>query len=229
MAIVTRAGKGQALTHSELDNNFVELRDRPDGQVYPAASGIGLKLDTDTPDYGWHDLVGEIHHDLSNSPSTPAVYVGGIRQYQFDVGNEAVMEYHMPHDYAPGTDMFIHAHWSHNSNIVTSGAVTWQFEIIYAKGHNQAAFSTPLLVNAAQNASAIRYQHMIAETQASIAGGAGGLVDTDQLEVDGIMIVTVRLLTNTMDGGAKPFLHAVDLHYQSTSLPTKNKAPVFYG
>jgi hypothetical protein len=70
---------------------------------------------------------------------------------------------------------------------------------------------------------------MIAETQASSAGGAGGMIDTGQLEVDGIMIVTVRLLANTMDAGAKPFLHAVDLHYQSTSLPTKNKAPVFYG
>jgi hypothetical protein len=229
MGIVTRAGKGQALTHAELDNNFVELRDRPDGQVYPAASGIGLKLDTDTPDYGWHDLTGEIHQDLSNSLSTPAVYVGGIKQYQFDVGNEAVMEFHMPHDYAPGTNMFIHAHWSHNNNAVTTGSVTWQFEIIYAKGHNQAAFSTPLLVQAVQTASTIRYQHMIAETQASSAGGAGGMIDTGQLEVDGIMIVTVRLLANTMDAGAKPFLHAVDLHYQSTSLPTKNKAPVFYG
>lgn len=229
MAIITRQAKGQALTHSELDNNFVELRDRPDGQVYPATEGIGLKLDTSSPDYGWHDLRGDIHQDLSNSLSTPTAYVGGIKQYQFDIGNEAVMEFHMPHDYAPGTDMFIHAHWSHNSNIVTTGSVTWQFEIIYAKGHNQAAFSTPLLVNATQSASTVRYQHMIAETQASAAAGVGGLVDTDQLEVDGIMIVTVRLLANTMDGGAKPFLHAADLHYQSTSLPTKNKAPVFYG
>lgn len=229
MAIVTRAGKGQALTHSELDNNFVELRDRPDGQVYPAASGIGLKLDTDTPDYGWHDLVGEMYQELSNSLSTAAIYVGGVRQYQYDVGNEAVFHFHMPHDYAPGTDMYIHAHWSHNSALVTSGAVTWQFEIIYAKGHNQAAFSTPLLVNAAQNASTVRYQHMIAESQATAAAGAGGLVDTDMLEVDGLMIVTVKLIGNTMDGGAKPFLHTVDLHYQSTSLPTKNKAPVFYG
>ena len=53
MAIITRAGKGSALTHAELDNNFVELRDIPDGKIFPKTKGIGIKLDTSSPVFGW--------------------------------------------------------------------------------------------------------------------------------------------------------------------------------
>jgi len=38
----------------------------------------------------------------------------------------------------------------------------------------------------------------------------------------------VELLANTMNGGAKPFVHSIDIHYQSTGVNTKNKAPNFY-
>lgn len=40
--------------------------------------------------------------------------------------------------------------------------------------------------------------------------------------------VTVKNSANTdMNGDAKPFLHSFDIHYQSTNVATKNKAPNF--
>lgn len=41
MAIVTRAGKGEALTHEELDNNFTEL----DGKIDALQSPVTVKTE----------------------------------------------------------------------------------------------------------------------------------------------------------------------------------------
>jgi heme-degrading monooxygenase HmoA len=51
-------------------------------------------------------------------------YIGNIKQPHFAEGQDGFVSFHMPHDYVPGTEMFIHVHWSHNSTIVTGGSVT---------------------------------------------------------------------------------------------------------
>lgn len=227
--IITRAGKGQAITHAELDNNFEELRDRPDGQVYPKTLGVGIKLDTASPDWGWVDLLGITEVALSDLPPEAVVYQGNIKAYQYDIGEYMCWLYHIPHDYVPGTALYVHAHWSHNSSLVTAGSVEFQYEIMYAKGHNQEAFSTPIIVNHTQVASTIRYQHVLDDVPFTSVGGAGGLLDISRIEVDGLVYIYSKIIGNTMTGGAKPFIHCVDIHYQSTGIPTKNRSPSFYG
>ena len=223
MTIKTKVGQGQALAITELDNNFASLHEMVRGTGLPTKVG----LDLSTPEWGWRDLTGVVSTSLSLLPPTAAVYLGGIRQRQFTVGDDSTIEFHIPHDYIPGTDLFIHAHWSHTSAGVTSGGVTWQFECMSAKGHNTDAFYTPVLISVTQAASTVRYQHMIAETQAS-APASVALLDTDWIDVDGLMVVTCRLTGNTMTGTPEPFLHSVDLHYQSSNRSTLNKAPNFY-
>lgn len=229
MALTKRLDKGQALTAAEHDANIDDLNDRPDGQVYPKESGIGVKIDNASPDWGWHDLLGEFFLEGGVDDPSWEVYQGSIKQLQFSLTNAYQVDFHLPHDYAPGTDIYIHCHWSHNSAAVTTGSVTWQTETMYSKGHNQAFFSTPVLVNMTEAANPIRYQHMTTESQLSASAGAGGLLVTEDLEVDGLVITRLSLSANTMDGGALPFLHRVDIHYQSTTLSTKNKSPNFYG
>lgn len=228
MAIVLRSVKGQALTKEEQEGNIVDLDERPLGQVYPKSQSIGIKIDTATPDWGWHDLLSTIRLGGTANDPTYVTYQGSIKQAQFDVGDEIFTEFHMPHDYAMGTDIYIHAHWSHNALGLTTGGITGVMEASYAKGHDQDFFGTPIIVNLAQDASLVRYQHLIAEGPLSAAGGAGGLIDTALLEPDGLFLVRVELTGNTMDAAAKPFLHAVDIHYQSTGLATKQKAPDFW-
>jgi hypothetical protein len=226
MTIKTKAGQGQALFASELDANFASLHEMNRGTGLP----VKVAIDSVTPDWGWRDLTGTLRIFLSTAVPDQVAYLGNIPQAQFKIGDNVTFEFHVPHDYVPGTDMFIHAHWSHNSSIVTTGSVNWQFEMTSAKGHGTDSFYTPVIINVPQAAHTTRYQHMIAEGQCSSIGGAPAatLLDTDWIEVDSLILCMCKLTANTMDGLAKPFLHSVDLHYQSSNRATRNKAPNFY-
>lgn len=232
MTITTRAGKGSELTHNELDTNFTDLRDGIGARV-PKTSGTGIKIGPNGGDaFGWHDLVSTLLVYGLAGDASRSTYRGGIKSLQFTETDSAYIDFHLPHDYVPNTTIHIHAHWSHAETTVTGGSVTWAFELMYAKGHNQAAFVAPVIAAAVQNASTTQYQHMIAETAASTAGGSGAALDTDLLEVDGLIQCRVYLDSNdmTVSGGGvpEPFLHMVDIHYQSTNVATKNRAPGFY-
>jgi hypothetical protein len=229
MALTYRDTKGQALTAAEFDANTRDLDQRPLGQVYPKTKGVGIKVDTAAPDWGWHDLKSDI--TLTGGINDPifAPYIGGIEQLQMGVGKAVNLAFHIPHDYAMGTDVFVHFHWSHNSATITGGDVSGFIEASYAKGHSQGAFSNTITLNMNSiPASLIRYQHIISEGQISAALGAGGLIATENLEPDGMLLARLEMTGNTMDGGALVFLHQVDLHYQSTGMATKNKVPDFW-
>jgi hypothetical protein len=142
--------------------------------VLNKVSGNGIKVDTATPVFGWRDILGEPKgNNTGASKPTFASYQGGLYQYQFAAGDEDFWEFHIPHDYVPGTDVYLHIHWSHTSTLVTGGTVTFEVESSYAKGHNQAAFSAPVTGTFTGNASTTQYQHIISETQYSDSSPSG--------------------------------------------------------
>lgn len=198
--------------------------------VMEKASGLGIKVDRADPTFGWRDLLGEIKlHGIGANEPVYSVYRGALRAYQFNtINDDAFLEYHMPHDYVAGTDIFVHVHWSHNSALVTSGSVTWGLEVSYAKGHNQAAFIDPITTSVTEDASLIQYQHLLSEVKLSDSSPSASQIDTDDLEPDGLILLRAFLSANSMNGGVDPFLHYVDIHYQSTNISTKEKAPDFY-
>lgn len=202
--------------------------------VLPKTSGAGLLVNTTAPDYGWKDMLGQVNTRPGATNPTLAVYRGGIYQFQMVVAtaDEVFNEYHVQHDYAPVTSMFIHTHWSHAATTVTGGSVTWSFELTYAKGYNQAAFVAPITITVVQNASTTQYQHMIAEVEFSSNGGDGTHLDYNLFEPDGLILSRTTLSANniTVSGGPvpAPFLHFVDDHYQSTQTATKNRNAPFY-
>lgn len=199
------------------------------GITLDKASGEGIKVDTASPTFGWRDLLSNIIKE-EGGPNAPTfvIFRDNIKQHQFALNDEVFLEFHLPHDYVPASDLYIHVHWAHNSATVSSGSVTWSFEVTYAKGYDQAAFPATVTVTAPQTASTTQYQHMIAETQLSNNGGTGGLMDSNLLEVDGLILVRVYLSANTISTATDPFLLFCDIHYQSTGIATKNKSPNFY-
>jgi hypothetical protein len=187
----------------------------------PKATGTGIKVDTAAPTFPWRDIIGSIDVQTTG-PSNPAYKsVNGTAffDFQFAVGEKAQVNFHIPHDYVAGTDVFFHAHW------MTVGTQTdtakWEFTYAYADGHGGGVFpfASATTVTAEEAADGVAYTHFVTETAAQ----------TITMEPDGILEVIITRITN---GGTDltddVFLKMADLHYQSTNIGTKDKAPDFY-
>ncbi len=207
-----------------------------DGIIIDNTEGLAIQIDVDNPDYGWRDILGEITV-RATGPSNPnfTTFRGGnTRAYAFGVGEEADLKFHLPHDYAPGTDLFLHLHWAHNGASI-SGSLVVDYSVTYAKGHNQENFiaevNPQLTVATPDIATVPQYRHRVDEIQISAAVPAVDQIDSNDLEIDGVVCVNVTPSTiPTIGTGSpnEPFFLQLDIHYQSTGIPTKNKAPDFY-
>lgn len=212
-------------------NSITEILDTGD-IVVPKTSGIGIKVDVTTPTFGWRDLRAEIRtRGVGGTDPNDTIYRGNLKAYSFDVNDEAWIEFHIPHDYVKGTDIFLHYHWSHNSTVVTGGTITIDADVSYAKGHDQAAFPAEVTPTLSPTASTTQYQHMVSEVQLSAISPSASQIDTDDLEPDGLILARICLTANNITSSGAvpdPFIHEVDIHYQSTNIATKSNTPDFY-
>lgn len=207
----------------------------------PKTSGVGIRIDKVAPTFGWRDLLGEPHiHTAGANDPTFNVFRNTLRQYQYSnvLMNETWYEYHIPHDYVPGTDVYCHVHWSQivvdtGGTAGVPGVVKWFADISYAKGHGTPggaadAFGAIVTTSMTQQGSTTQYGHMLAEMIITDNGAA--LINRTRLEPDGVILL--RLYRDPADAADTlnqgPFIHYVDIHYQSTNLATKQKAPNFY-
>lgn len=215
----------------------------------PSTSANGIKIDPSTPTFGWRDILGSIDiKGIGASDPSWAVYrtngSNSVSAFNFpnnNVMHEVFTTFHIPHDYVLGSDLYVHVHWS--QNIVDSGGTAgvpgvaeWNFDISYASGHGIAGgigdpFNAPILTTVLQQASSTQYGHMIAEVVFTGATTDASHIDRTRIAVDGLVMVRLwRNNTNIADTlNQVPFIHFLDLHYQSTNLATKNKVPNFYG
>jgi hypothetical protein len=202
------------------------------GIVIPRTSGYGIKLDVDDPQWGWNDIIGHIQPKTAGAGTpTYATYRGNINGFYFAANDIVDFVFHVPHDYVPGTHMYIHVHWSHNGTAI-SGSATFTHYTMYAKGHNQANFPaeiTSAITYATTNITTTpQYRHRVDEIQLSTTGGSASTLNTSDLEVDGVILMRLKLTALPTITAGNLFIHTADIHYQSTGLPTKQKAPNFY-
>ena len=236
MTITYRSDLAVDLTPTQVDYNFRHLATGTDAML-PGTSGTGVKVDSGgTPSFGWRDLIGDINPKSAGAGApTLDTITGNIRSFRYSAGDDGDIVFHVPHDYAPGTDLFIHPHWTHNGTNI-SGSLVIAVYATYAKGHQQASFHTQKTLTITDgslnigNTPALR--HRIPEVQLSTAGGSASQLDTSLLEVDGLILIhyDVGTIPTITGGTGEPFLLTFDLHYQSTagSAATKNKSPNFY-
>lgn len=203
------------------------------GLVLPKTSGLGVKVDTASPTFGWQDITGHVQPKASGTGSpTRAVYNGGtLADYAFAVNDLCDFLYHIPHDYVPGSDLFWHVHWSHNGTDIT-GNVVFTAYFSTAKGFNQANFTAEktqaITYNTTNIATTPQYRHRVDEMTLSTNGGAADKLDSAAIEVDGVILLTMKVTTLPTITGGNLFVHTSDIHYQSIAGGTKNKAPDFY-
>lgn len=182
---------------------------------------------------GWRDIIGNVHPKATGAGSPArAVYRGGtVGQYAWVANDVCDFEFHIPHDYVPGTDIYWHVHWSHNGTSISGNAV-FDVYYTYSKGHNQANFPAEKNLTITYNTTDIsttpQYRHRIDEVIMSGASATATLMDRDDIEPDGLIIATMKLTTLPTIGSGSLFVHTCDIHYQSTNHATPNKSPDFY-
>jgi hypothetical protein len=175
--------------------------------------------------YGWADITGDINvkGTGANFPAW-SVFVSGLFAYEFSasVMKECWIVFHVPHSYAPGSDLYLHTHWSTTGT--NTGVCRWGFEYSYAKGYNQGAesvFPSSQTVYIEQAGSGVARRHMIAETLPISMPG---------LEVDSLILVRVfrdaAHANDTQTGAA--FLFTSDIHFLADKVVTPNRTPDFY-
>ena len=223
-------------TNSSAARKTVDVLTSGDNLVIAKTSGLGIQVDTAAPTFPWKDLFGHLRPDTggAGAPTLAAVRGGLVREFFYGAADKMDMDFHVPHDYVPGSDIFIHIHWGHNGTAI-SGDFVVTFAHTYAKGHNQTIFpaekSVVMTYSTVDVATTPRWIHRIDEVQLSSSGGSASLMDSALLEPDGVALVNMTITTiPTITGGSPnlPFIHFADIHYQSTGIGTKQKAPNFY-
>lgn len=208
MTIITRTGKGSALSYEEMDGNITQF-------------------DTKTKD-GWADIVSEFY--TRGGPASPGVsqFIGGIYLLEFSDTDvlEAFANVHIPHSYKLGTMMYPHIHFSTTSN--NAGTVRWGVEWTFARRHDSTGQTTfpatstiyidfPIPANSAN-------KHFVAEA----AQGAG--IPGTHIEVDGMVMCRVfrdpTHVNDTFVGSV--WAITADVHIEVDRHATINRAPNFY-
>ncbi|KKL93335.1 hypothetical protein LCGC14_1875700, partial [marine sediment metagenome] len=236
VAKITDAGSNNTVINATAGTNLYSAHlafDDAKFLIFDKASGNGIKVDTTTPTFGWRDILGDVFaRNTGATKPTFTTYRDTVLDYQFAADDEEYFKFHIPHDYVIGTDLHFHIHWSHTGSLVTGGTVTFEYEMSYAKGWNQAAFGASVSTTFNGTASTTQYQHIITEIQISAASPSASQIDSDDLEPDGVIILRLKVTSNDItvaSGGVPdPFIHYADIHYQSTNIGTKKRDADFY-
>ena len=200
------------------------------GLILPKTAGTGFKVDTSSGVFPWHDIIGDVRPKTSgaNTPALAAFRGGNVQAYAFVLNDVIDFTFHIPHDYVPGSDLYWHIHWAHNGTNI-SGTFTADSYVTYAKGHNQANFSSEITATITYDtvnlATTPQYRHRIDEVQLSAATPNANQLDSDDIEVDGMIIVRTKVTGLPTVTGGNLFILFGDLHYQSTGMGTKGKSP----
>lgn len=213
--LITRTGKGSALTYGEVDGNWNLLEHRT-GE-------------------GWNDLVSDIVVQSGADAPSWSSFRDGLYGYAFSpsVMNQCYANFHLRHDYDatggstsyPGM-VYPHIHWT--SNTASTGTVRFGVEYSFARRGDSTGVvdfpaATTLYIEHTVGAGE-QYRHHVSE-----APEGSGIAGTD-LQVDGVMMCRFfRDATHPNDTFPDDaILLSVDLHYPCHVQATPYRFPPFY-
>jgi len=158
--------------------------------------GVGIKVDTASPTFPWVDLIGLVQPNLDHPASSPEVveFRTGINAYAYDNGDKLDCTYHIPHDWCPCSDSFVHLHWAHNGTAI-SGDFTVQVKVSYSSRDGATVFPAattlvPITVATTNIATTPQYKHFVTEVPLTTASPSANELDSDDIEVDGLFLIS---------------------------------------
>lgn len=167
---------------------------------------------------GWKDLLGHYTQRVSG-PTIPLLTTVGLSVIQlpsWQLNDLSYYSFHIPHDYAIGTDIYFHVHWM--SGGTSTDTVKWQITYYYARGYGIDAFGmggAGTVITIEEAPTGITYAHMLSEsTPKTIVN----------LEPDAYLHVELKRITNgATDNANAIFAWNLDIHYQSIEESTANR------
>lgn len=169
--------------------------------------------------YSWKDLLSDAT-SRSTGPKAPPYNVFRVNGadevfgYEMDTTARVISgQSHMPHDWAVGTKVYLHAHWA--ATVASASPTTFRFAWSYARGYGVEAFTLPAGVDVTQAHCNIQYGHNIAEFSDAQA------ILPNNCDVDGLILWSVR--ATSIPAAYNPFIFMVDMHYQSDERGTNER------
>ena len=138
-----------------LDEELARIAYELNNLGLPGTIGSGIEVGRD---FGWHDIIGTPQYPTTGSgrPTFSQIGATGVYAWYFATGDEQFYVWHLPHDYVPDTDIFFHVHWFGSQ---TAGDFTrWQFDYLYASGHNTYEYGAATTVYTQEQQSTTAYQ-----------------------------------------------------------------------
>lgn len=184
----------------------------------------------------WTDILGDVTpKQFGTNAAEQKNYIGNITGWTHGADTAGELIYHIPHDYVPGTDVFIHVHWGHNGTNI-SGSFVVKFYATYAnRTYPATTFSSEVIatltVDSLNMTNSPRYCHRVDEIQLSTHNGSATQLNTDLIEVDGLVMIHYVVDTIPSITGSEvsnlPYIQTIDMHIQTNTVGTKNKDPNF--
>lgn len=170
-------------------------------------------------------------HQSGTGFPTRTAYVSNTFGWAFAINDEIDFAFRIPHDYDPGTDVHITIQWSHNGTNI-SGSAVHQLFLTYAKSHDQAVFPAEVQPNVTDSSLEIvgtaQYKNKLSVIDISDSAPSGTQIDTDDLEVDGLILGTYSPTTIPSVTAGSFFVHSINLVYKKGYFGTASKIPDFY-
>lgn len=201
MTIVYRDVKGSPLTWSELDGNFSTLAARTD---------LAWMMD---------GLEPTLREGVGN-PAELATFKGNTIAYLFVDGSvsETYVNWDVPFNWAPGTDLYAAIHWSPGANTNT-GTVRWALEFTAAQVNGTFGDTSTFYVDSnVSTASAWKHIQAVSDPYP----GSGAAPNQRFL---------IRLYRDGASGsdtfGASAYLIGIDFYYQVSKFGTPSFTPPY--
>lgn len=171
--------------------------------------------------YGWKDLRSSVFSGDIPPASAPTLTAfgpsGNLKRYAFSIGDYVELDFHVDHDYWPGSLAMVHVHWTTDGTQTNS--VKWQLEYTLAKSHNQGNYPIDTVLTLEEAAHGTAWRGMTTEDATGIS----------ILEPDTLIHMKLSRITN---GGTNNtdavFGLFVDFHYQTSQFATPYRSPNFF-
>lgn len=182
--------------------------------------GMQLSGEVIWRDETWDDMrivPGSFDRPGASDPTITSYTPGGSGTatylYQFDKTNIVSFTVQLPHSYAQGTDMHVHAHWTPGANGATESGNTVGWKLDYSWANINGVFGTMQTVDLSDTCDGVNHKHQMTPDV---------LIKGNDRHISSMLICNFKRTDtgadDTWTNATGPLLLEIDFHFRQNSL-----------